>query len=176
MDTTMGFTPLEGMMMATRSGSIDPGLILFLLREQNIGPGDLETALHERSGLLGVSGISSDLRDVLAAAEGGSARARLAYGLFIHSARRAIGAMTASLGGIDALAFTGGVGEHSSRVRSDVSRAMGYAGVQLDEAANARATGATGDADVSQRLSAAVLVVRAREDLAILAEIRRALG
>jgi acetate kinase len=168
----MGFTPLEGMMMATRSGSIDPGLLLFLLREQRIGPGDLETALHEQSGLLGVSGLSSDLRDVLAAAEGGSARARLAYGLFVHSARRAIGAMAASLGGLDTLVFTGGVGERSTRVRSDVSGAMLYAGVQLDEAANERATG---DADVSLRPSAAVLIVRAREDLAILAEIRRAL-
>jgi acetate kinase len=170
-DTTMGFTPLEGMMMATRSGSVDPGLLLFLLENEGVAASALDAALHRRSGLLGVSGVSSDLREVLAAADLGAPRARLAYAMFVHGVRRAVAAMIASLGGFDAIAFTGGIGENSARLREDALAALGFTGLCLDPDKN-RAPPA--DRNVSAG-GAPVLVVHAREDLAILAEMRRVL-
>ena len=139
-DTTMGFTPLEGLMMATRSGSVDPGLILHLQSRRGLSAAELWEALTEKSGLLGVSGVSGDLREVLAAAGAGSARATLAYERFILSAKRAIGSMTAVLGGLDALVFTGGIGENSPRVRRDLVSCLAFAGAVLDEEANEAAT------------------------------------
>src|SRR2546423_1933025 len=130
-DTRMGFTPLEGGMMATRSGSLDPGLLLDL-PQQGVPVADLDAALNDRSGLLGVSGVAGDLRAVLAAAGGGGERTRLAYAMFIHGLVRMVGAMVAMLGGLDALIFTGGIGEHSARVRRDVAVAFAYAGLRLD--------------------------------------------
>lgn len=172
-DTTMGFSPLEGLMMATRSGSVDPGLLLHLEEQCGLSARQLREALTHRSGLLGVSGISNDLRKVLAAAEDGSARARLAYERFVLSARHALGAMTAALGGVDAVVFTGGIGENSGAVRRDVSRALAFAGLELAS----KPEGAEGDRVVSEGGSdIAVLVVKAREDLAILGEMRRVLG
>lgn len=170
-DTTMGFTPLEGLMMGTRSGSVDPGLLLHLQTRHGLGAEELREILAERSGLLGVSGVSGDLREVLAAAEAGSARAALAYERFILSAKRAIGAMMAVVGGLDALVFTGGIGENSPRVRRDLVASLAFSGAQLDDEANQTATP---DADVARRGSAAsILVVRAREDLVILRETLR---
>jgi acetate kinase len=170
-DTTMGFTPLEGVMMATRSGSVDPGLLLYLQSRAGLGPGEVLDALENRSGLLGVSGVSGDLRRVLQAADEGSARARLAYDAFIWSVRRAIGAMAGVLGGADALVFTGGVGENSDRVRADVAPALGSPGAILDGSAN-RSGG--GDRIISDARSAVTaLVIRAREDLIIMSETLR---
>ena len=167
-DTTMGLTPLDGLVMSTRSGSVDPGLWRHLAR-QGMTPEALTEALTERSGLLGVSGISGDLRQVLAAADAGNPRATLAYDRFILSARRHVGAMMAILGGLDALIFTGGIGENSLRVRRDVCSALGFAGVHLDDA-NTRSP----DVDVSVGASAVrVLVIRAREDLVILRDVLR---
>lgn len=171
-DTTMGLTPLEGVVMATRSGSVDPGLLLHLILRRGVAPADLQTALDERSGLLGVSGVSGDLRQVLAAADAGDARAGLAYGEFVWSLRRAIGAMAGVLGGADAVVFTGGIGENSARARADVAAALPH--LWLDEAANAAAIP---DCDVAAGGSLVrAFVVRAREDLVILAEIARVLG
>lgn len=170
-DTTMGFTPLEGLMMSTRSGSVDPGLLLHLQARAGMSAAELQEALTERSGLLGVSGVSEDLREVLAAAEAGSARASLAYQRFILFAKRAIGSMMLVLGGLDALLFTGGIGENSPRVRRDLVSSLAFAGAHLDAAAN---DAALGDGDVARRDSAVrILVVHAREDLVILREVLR---
>ncbi len=115
-DTSMGFTPLDGLMMGTRAGAVDPGLLIHLQTHHNLAPLDIEDALANRSGLLGVSGVSGDLRQVLKAADEGNAAARLAYDRFILYARRAVGAAAGMLGGVDAIVFTGGVGEHQPRV------------------------------------------------------------
>ena len=170
-DTSMGFTPLEGTAMATRSGSVDPGLLLFLLKHGGVSPDDLDEALTERSGLLGVSGVSGDLRAVLASADAGAQRAALAYSVFTHTLIRAAGAMIAVLGGLDAVVFTGGIGEHSARVRRDMAAALAYTGLRLDATLN---DAASGDA-ILTRPNAAVtaLTITAREDLAVLAEVRR---
>lgn len=170
-DTTMGFSPLEGPMMATRSGSIDPGLLLHLLERCGIDPGELRETLTGRSGLLGVSGVSRDVRQVLEALANGSARARLAYEIFVLSIRRALGAMAAVLGGVDAIVFTGGIGENSSRVRQDTVRALEFAGVDLDNESN---SSGESDRDIAKSSSSSrVLVIRSREDLVILSEALR---
>lgn len=170
-DTTMGFSPLEGLVMATRSGSVDPGLLLTLQERHGMGALELREVLTKRSGWLGVSGVSADLREVLGAADAGSARARLAYDRFVLSVRRAIGGMAAVLGGVDAVVFTGGIGEHSACVRSDAASALGFAGLEMCDEANERADG---DADVATPSSRVrVLVIRSREDLAILNEVLR---
>jgi acetate kinase len=168
-DTTMGFTPLEGVMMATRAGSVDPGLLLYLQLQHGVSAAELFATLEERSGLLGVSGVSADLRRVLEAADGGAARARLAYERFVLSVRRAVGAMSGVLGGVDTLVFTGGIGENSARVRADVAAALGFAGLRLGAD-----SGGTGDRLISSGESRiAALVVHAREDLVILDEVLR---
>ncbi|MEA2692695.1 MAG: acetate kinase [Acidobacteriota bacterium] len=173
-DTTMGFTPLEGVMMGTRSGSVDPGLLLYLERQHGQDAAGLEDALNQRSGLLGVSGISGDLRKVLEAADAGNDRAKLAYGIFVHTLRRAVGAMSGVLGGVDALVFTGGIGEHSARVRQDVAAALGFAGLRLDEKKNGAGISGDPDAEISAAGAAVrALVITAREDLSVLAEVRR---
>jgi acetate kinase len=170
-DTSMGFTPLEGVMMATRAGSVDPGLLLYLQLQQGVSAAELFTTLEERSGLLGVSGVSADLRRVLEAAESGVARARLAYERFVLGLRRAVGAMSAVLGGVDTLVFTGGIGENSARVRADIADALAFAGLQL---LGGQELPATGDARISAPGSAVTaFVVRAREDLVILEEVLR---
>jgi acetate kinase len=172
-DTSMGFSPLEGLMMATRAGSIDPGLLLYLQERCGVTTGELRQTLTSRSGLLGVSGASGDLRQVLEAADSGSARARLAYERFVLSIRRALGAMAAVLGGVGAVVFTGGIGENSGRVRRDASSALGFAGLELAESANASSNA---DQDISVPGSRIrVLVIRSREDLAILKDVLRLL-
>ncbi len=170
-DTTMGFSPLEGLMMGTRSGSVDPGLLLYLQLQHGVTAAEMFETLTTRSGLLGVSGVSADLREVLSAAEAGSSRAALAYERFVLSVRRAVGAMTSVLAGLDVLVFTGGIGEHSSRVRRDVASALSFAGTQVDDDKN---RAAVPDVDIARRDSdVRILVVRAREDLVILREMLR---
>ena len=172
-DTSMGFTPLEGLMMAQRSGSVDPGLLLYLLVRQGISASEMEQALNEHSGLSGVSGVSADMRQVLAAADQGNQRARLARDVFVSRVVSTVGGMIATLGGIDALVFTGGIGEHSAVVRAAVCRSFGYVGLGLDEDRN-RAT--TSDGEVSRAGSAVrVAVITAREDLSILRDVKRLL-
>ena len=170
-DTTMGFTPLDGLMMATRSGSVDPGITLHVQLYRGLSAQEVEDVLNRESGLLGLSGISGDMRLVLAAARAGNQRAQLAFDVYTHRIRQAIGALTASLGGIDALVFTAGVGENSAEVRAASCRSLEYLGLELDPSANACCRP---DADVARRGSAArILVVRTREDLTMFAEVMR---
>jgi acetate kinase len=135
-DTTMGFTPLEGLMMGSRSGSVDPGLLLYLLRQKGYSAEQLDTTLNKASGLQGVSGVSNDMREILHAMAQGHTRARLAFDVFVYRLRLYIGAMLAALGGIDALVFTGGIGEHAATIRARVCRDAHGLGLALDEAAN----------------------------------------
>jgi acetate kinase len=173
-DTTMGFTPLEGLMMAVRSGSVDPGLLLYLLRSEKVSVTELEATLNGRSGLLGVSGLSADLRDIIRGALSGSERAKLAIDMFVHRIVRAVGGLIGVLGGLDALVFTAGIGENSALIRQRVAEPFDYLGLRLDGAANATASA---DADIAEPDSTArVLVIATREDLAILDEMRRLLG
>jgi len=167
-DTSMGFTPIEGLMMGTRSGSVDPGLLTHLQTQHGVAAGDLEDALANRSGLLGVSGVAADLRQVLAAADQGNADARLAYDMFIVCARRSVGAAAGMLGGVDAVVFTGGIGEHQPRVRRDICAA--FEGLKLDSSAN----DASEEGEISARSSPIkAFVVLAREDLVLLREVLR---
>lgn len=131
-DTTMGFTPLDGLMMGSRSGSIDPGILLHLLKQANMTVGQLETILNRQSGLLGISGISADMRHIEAAMQQGNDRAKLAFDLYIHRLRGHIGAMMMSLDRLDALIFTAGIGEHSAAVRAAACQGLGVWGIELD--------------------------------------------
>jgi acetate kinase len=164
-DTTMGFTPMEGLVMGTRSGSVDPGLLLYLLREPGASPESLDTRLNHRSGLLGLSGRSGDLREVLRARQDGDPAAQLAFDVYIHRLRFHIGAMLGATGGLDAIVFTAGVGEHSAEVREAALAPFAFLGVELDPG---RGDGPERDRDVATEGSAVrVLVVRAREEWAI---------
>lgn len=171
-DTTMGFTPLEGLVMATRSGSVDPGLILWLEQHEALAHDELADALEHRSGLLGLAG-SADMRDVLGAAAAGDSRAEEAIEVYVHRLRSSIASMTAAMGGVDVLLFTGGVGEHAAEIRRRTADGLGFLGVSVDAAAN---QAARPDIDISTRSSAArTLVIAAREDLQISREVRRLL-
>ena len=168
-DTSMGFTPLEGLMMGSRSGSVDPGLLLHLLRDRGVDAAGLDRALNEESGLLGVSGVSSDMRAVLAA-QAGNPAARLAVEIYLHRLRREIGAMAATLGGLDALVFTAGVGENSAEIRRRACEGLEHLGLRLDSAANAEGRP---DVDIaSPDAPARILIVASREDLTIVRELR----
>jgi acetate kinase len=136
-DTTMGFSPLEGLVMATRPGSLDAGVLLYLL-DQGWTAKQLQDLLYHRSGLLGVSGLSGDMRTLL---ESGETRAREAVDLFLFRLNQAIGAMAASLGGVDGIVFTGGIGENSAAIRKMACERAAWLGLTLDEAANAAGTG-----------------------------------
>lgn len=131
--TTMTFTPLDGLPMATRSGSIDPSVLLYLLTARGMSPGDLEELLNHRSGLLGVSGVSGDVKELMASAE---PRAALALALLVYRVGREIGSLAAALGGLDALVFTGGIGEHAAALRQRICDEAAWAGVAIDRARN----------------------------------------
>jgi len=133
--TSMGFTALGGLPMGTRSGDLDPGVLLFLMQELKMDAQQIESLLYKESGLLGVSGISSDMRELLAAKD---AKASFAVKVFIDAVGRQLGAMAATLGGLDALVFTAGIGEHAAPVRERVCRDAEWVGVDLDAAANLR--------------------------------------
>lgn len=166
--TTMGFTPLDGLMMATRPGSVDPGLLTHLLAENRMTLPDLEEALYHRSGLQGISGCSGDMQDILATRAMGDSRAALAFDLYVARLREGIGAMVASLGGIDALVFTGGVGEHASEVRAGACADFAWMGLSLDDDANANLMA---DAEVAMPASRVrVLVLHTREELLVARE------
>jgi acetate kinase len=172
-DTTMGFSPLEGVPMTTRSGSLDPGALLYLLREGKLSLDELDRALEHESGLKGLSGGSGDVRELEAAEAAGDERARLALAVYVHRIAAAVAAMAASLGGLDALVFTAGVGEHSVAVRRRVCERLAFLGVRLDHHANAAAVA---DADVGAAGSPRVVVVRAREDVVIARDARTLLA
>ncbi len=163
-DTTMGFTPLEGLMMGTRSGSVDPGILTYLIREGQLKPQEIDDVLNKESGLLGVSGISGDMRQILVLMKQGNARAKLAFDIYVHRLRAGIGAMVAVLGGIDALVFTAGVGENSAEVRDAACEQFGFLGIELEVSSAQHAV----DSDIATPDSAVrVLIIRAQEDWAI---------
>jgi acetate kinase len=168
---TMGFTPLEGLMMGTRSGTVDPGLLLYVQREHGLSVDRLDDILHRESGLLGISGVSSDFRQVEAAAAEGHQRAQLALDVYAYRVRAVVGALAVSIGGIDALVFTGGIGENSSWLRRQVCDGLECLGVYLDQEHNKNAEA---DTDIAERESSArVLVIHTREDLMIAREARQ---
>jgi acetate kinase len=170
-DTTMGFTPLEGLMMGTRSGSIDPGILIYLLRHRGYQADQLDEILNRESGLKGVSGLSGDMRQILAAAAQGNAQAKLAFDIFAHRVTREVGAMLMVLGGVDAIVFTGGVGENCPPLRERVGHQLAFLGLQLDSEKNARAVA---DQDIAAPQSTVrVLVIHAQEDWEIARECYR---
>ena len=163
-DTTMGFTPLEGLVMATRSGSVDPGLLLWLEEHIGMPPSELASTLEHRSGLLGLAG-NSDMREVLKAEAAGDPNATLAIAVYLHRLRASIASMAAALGGLDAMVFTGGVGEHSPPVRGRTAEGLGFLGVSVDPGLN---EDAAPDAELSVAgAKVRTLVIEAREDLEI---------
>ena len=171
-DTTMGFTPLEGLVMATRSGSVDPGLLLWLQEQERLAPEQIATALEHRSGLLGLAG-TADMREVLRRMDSGDSAARLAFDVYIHRLVVGIAGMAAAAGGLSALVFTGGVGEHAPRVRAAAVQRLGWLGATLDSVVNE-----TADADAivtGPQASVQCVVVTAREDLQIARETRAVL-
>src|SRR6266536_4163486 len=173
-DTTMGFTPLEGLMMGTRSGSIDPGILTYLLREGRLQAQEIDDVLNKESGLLGISGISGDMREILISMKQGHSRAQLAFDIYVHRLQAGIGAMVAVLGGVDCLVFTAGVGENSVEVRDAACKRLGFLGLELDGAANAQRPP---DGDIATADSAVrVLIVRAQEDWTIARECWRLMG
>ena len=169
-DTTMGFTPLEGLVMATRSGTVDPGLVLWLEEHVGMPPSELATTLESRSGLLGMTG-TADMRAVLEAEAAGDVDAALAVEVYLHRLRAGVAAMAAGMDGLDVLVFTGGVGERSAPIRERAADGLGFLGIAVDAEANARATPdiEIGDPDAHVRS----LVVEAREDLQIARDVRR---
>jgi acetate kinase len=172
-DTSMGFTPLEGLMMGTRSGSVDPGVLIYLLRHKGLRVDALDKVLNYESGLLGISGISSDLRQILSDLPH-NPDARLAVDVYVHRIVKTIGAMAATLGGIDALVFTAGVGEGSPEIRKRVCEKLKHLDLEPDQAANENCKP---DADISMPASPArILVIATREDLTIMRETRRLVG
>ncbi|XHX77828.1 MAG: acetate/propionate family kinase [Stenomitos frigidus ULC029] len=167
-DTTMGFTPLDGLMMGSRSGAVDPGILIYLLREHGYTGDQLDQMLQQNSGLKGISGVSSDLRQIQAAIAIGNDRAKLAFAMYIHRLRSHIGAMLASLGGLDALVFTAGVGENSAAVRAAACEAFSFLGLKLDLEKNQQSPV---DQDIATSDSAVrVLVIHTQEDWAIAQE------
>ena len=170
-DTTMGFTPLEGLVMATRAGNTDPGLLLWLLRDAGLTVDELAEGLERRSGLAGLAG-AADMRDVTRAADAGDPAAILAVEVYLHRLRQLIAGMAAAMDGLDVLVFTGGIGEHQPRIRSRAAPA--FLGVLLEGQRN---QAATGDADIGASGSpVATLVITSREDIEIARQVREVLG
>ena len=169
-DTSMGFTPLEGLVMGTRSGSVDPGVLVYAIQRKGLDGDALDKALNHKSGLLGLSGISSDMRQILSELPH-NRDARLAVDVYVHRIRQTVGAMTATLGGMDALVFTAGVGERSQEIRRRVCENLAYLGLELHRTANENCKP---DVDIATPGSKArILVITTREDLTIMRETRR---
>jgi acetate kinase len=173
-DTTMGFTPLDGLVMATRSGSVDPGLVLWLEEHAHMPPGELASTLENRSGLTGLAG-TGDMREVLSRAAAADERAVLGRDVYLHRLRASIAAMAAAMGGMDVLVFTGGVGENSPEVRSRAAAGLGFLGAAVDESANGLGKDARGGEDweiTAPGAAVRTFVIAAREDKQIAAEVR----
>ncbi len=172
--TTMGFTPLEGLVMGSRAGSVDPGILLYAMERIGLSAEELGETLQRRSGLRGISGISSDFRTVQDAAKDGHERARLALAIYANSVRGAIGSLAVALGGVDALVFTAGVGENAADLREEVCRGLECLGLRLDPGRNRTMRP---DADIAAPGSSGrILILRTREDLHIAREALRVSG
>jgi acetate kinase len=176
-DTTMGFTPLEGLVMATRCGSVDPGLLVWLLRDAGLSLDEVAAGLEFAGGLAGLAGLrggSGDMRDVASAARAGSADARLAIDVHAHRLRREVAAMAAAMNGLDAIVFTGGIGEHQPDVRADAAAGLGFLGVAIDPRRNAAASR---DAEITgPGAGVRAIVITAREDIEIARQVRAAMA
>jgi acetate kinase len=171
-DTTMGFTPMEGLVMATRSGSVDPGMLLWLQRHEGMSEPQLSEALDLQSGLQALAGVA-DMREVLRGVAAGVERSRLALDVYVHRLRAGIASMAAAMNGLDALVFTGGVGENAPSVRAATAAGLGFLGIAIQPERN---DAAGGDADVSAPdAEVRTLVVHAREDVEVAREVRRVL-
>jgi len=168
-DSSFGFTALDGLCMGTRPGSIDPGVVLYLFQNLGLKPADVESILYKKSGLLGISGISNDMRDLLTSGEPG---ARLAIDYFVYRAAKEIGALAAVLGGLDALVFTAGIGENSAEVRTRICQASAWLGIDLDRAANAN----NGPQISTSRSAVSAWVVPTNEELMIARHTWTSLG
>ena len=169
-DTSMGFTPLDGLAMGTRSGSVDPAIIPFLMEKEKLSAEDVNELLNKKSGVLGISGISSDFRDLESAASEGNKRAKLALDVFNNRVKKYIGAYAALMGGIDVLVFTAGIGENSSEIRYEICKGLEFLGIKMDKEKN-QVRGK--DVLVSQEDSKVkVFVISANEELMIARETK----
>lgn len=171
-DTTMGLTPMEGLVMATRSGTVDPGMVLWLQRHEGMSEPELSDMLDLRSGLYALAGVA-DMEEVVRRASAGDDRSRLALDVYVHRLRSGIAAMAAAMDGLDCIVFTGGVGEHSAAVRAEAVGGLRFLGLEISPELNANVAG---DADISTPGAAAkTLVVHAREDVEVARDVRRVL-
>ena len=172
-DTTMGFTPLDGLVMATRSGSVDPGLVLWLEEHAHMPPAELASALEYRSGLYGLAG-TADMRDILSRAAGGDPRAELAREVYLHRLRASVASMVAAMDGLDAIVYAGGVGENSAEIRQCAMDGLGFLGIAADPASN---DSGTGDREIGAPAAAVrALVISAREDIEVARQVRATLA
>ncbi len=171
-DTSMGLTPLEGLVMGTRCGDIDPAIVLFIMEQKNIDIKATNNLLNKKSGLLGISGATNDLRDVLKASANGVYRAKLALDVYCYRIRKYIGAYTAAMGGVDVLVFTAGIGENASPIRKKAVEGLEFAGLILDDDKNNRTVGIPGDISAKDA-SARILVIPTNEELVIATETER---
>ena len=174
-DTSMGFTPLEGLVMGTRSGDLDPAVLEYLGTKEGLSPSEVDNLLNKQSGLLGVSGLTHDMRELLAEAqENNDRRARLAIDIFCYRARKYIGSYLAALGGSDAIVFAGGIGENAPEVRAEICRGLAWAGVELDEAENATMVAGREGRITTAESGLAVWVIPTDEELLIARDTFRA--
>ena len=165
-DTSMGFTPLDGIIMGTRSGGVDPSVVTYLMNKEGLTPDEMSDILNKKSGFLGLSGLSSDARDLVNASHEGNRRARLACEIVRYQIKKFIGAYAAAMGGLDAVLFTGGIGENSGELRAEVCEDLAFMGIVLDEKENAYNTGE--DHKISREdAPVAVWVIPTNEELAI---------
>jgi|TARA_B100001079_G_scaffold227476_1_gene205331 acetate kinase len=172
MDTSMGFTPLEGLIMGTRCGDVDPAMVLFVMEKEGLGPHECDTLMNKESGLIGISDISSDMRDLIKAYEEGNDRARLALQMYSYRIRKYIGMYAASMNGVDIIVFTGGVGEKGALIRSMCCTDMEYLGIDFDEEKNKKAIGTEGEL-TSQDSKVRVLCIPTNEELVIARDTAR---
>ena len=168
----MGFTPLEGLVMGTRCGDLDPALVLYVMGKENLTVAEATAMLNKHSGLVGISGISSDMREIVKEADRGQERARLAFDIFAYRVKKYVGAYAAAMGGIDAIAFTGGIGSNSPEVRSSSLDGLEFMGIEIDEARNQACVGA--DSEISSDGSRVkVFSILTNEELVIAKDTER---
>jgi len=173
-DTSMGLTPLEGLIMGTRSGDIDPGAVLYMMREGKMSPDEIDRVLNRESGFTGITGSMSDLRDIIDAANKGDEKAGLALAMAAYRIRKYIGAYTVSLGGLDAIVFTAGIGENSPLFRKLVLENLSFLGITLDDEANTMAVGGSKEIVIStSRSKVRVFVIPTNEELAMAQEVQK---
>ena len=162
-DTTMGFTPLEGLLMGTRSGDLDPSLILYIMGKEGLSLSEAGTLLNKHSGLIGISGESSDMREIQTAVSEGHKRAKYAFNIFCYRIKKYVGSYAAAMGGLDALVFTGGIGENSSMVRETVCSDLGFLGISVDAEKNKNHEEVISDQDSTVK----VMRIKTNEELVI---------